>query len=253
MSDRLLVVSATLLEVAPSLLRETGVAYEGVGLPGSLIEGSTCDFLITGVGQLLCGVHLTRALATGRYTQVLQVGIGGSFEPSLGRGAVAVVVEEALADLGAEDNGAFLDIFHMGLLKRDEMPFSDGVLSAPVIELLTLKDLPRVRSVTVNRVLSEERSIAWVRSQYRPQVVNMEGAALFYSCLLVGISFVSLRAISDMVGPRDKSSWDIPGAVGALDRVVEPLVNELTAGFGGGVSRSVGASIQQDPLVSGSR
>jgi hypothetical protein len=34
---------------------------------------------------------------------------------------------------------------------------------------------------------------------------------------------------------------------------VEPLVNELTAGFGGGVSCSVGASIQQDPLVSGAR
>lgn len=235
MSDRLLVVSATLLEVAPSLLRETGIAHEGAGPPGSLIEGSTCDFLITGVGQLLCGVHLTRALATGTYTQVLQVGIGGSFDPSLHRGTVVVVEEEALADLGAEDNGSFLDIFQMGLLKRDETPFRGGVLSSPVLELLTLKDLRRVRSVTVNRVLSEERSIAWVRSEYRPQVVNMEGAALFYSCLLAGISFVSLRAISDMVGPRDKSSWDIPGAVFALDRVVEPLVNELNAGFGGGV------------------
>ena len=91
MSDRLLVVSATLLEVAPSLLRETGIAHEGAGPPGSLIEGSTGDFLITGVGQLLCGVHLTRALATGTYTQVLQVGIGGSFDPSLHRGTVVVV------------------------------------------------------------------------------------------------------------------------------------------------------------------
>lgn len=230
MSDRLLVTSATLLEVAPSLLRETGVSHQGVGVPGTLIQGSRCDFLITGVGQLLCGVHLTRTLATGQYSQVLQAGVGGSFDVSLGRGTVVVVDEEVLADLGAEDNGSFLDIFHMGLLKRDEAPFGDGVLGSRVPQLLALKGLPRVRSVTVNRVLSEARSIEWVRAQYRPQVVNMEGAALFYSCLTAGIPFVSLRAISDMVGPRDKSSWDIPGAVFALDRVLEPLLCELNEG-----------------------
>lgn len=230
MVSKILVVAATTLEISPTLSRETGAHCEGVGSPGTLHKGQSADFLISGVGQMLCGIHVARALSSGGYTQVIQAGIGGSFSAALPKGTVVVVGEEFLVDLGAEDNGTFLDLFDMGLLRREDPPFTEGALVAPTLDLKVCSRLPRVRSATVNRVLSEQRSIDWVQRRFSPDVVNMEGAALFYACLSAGVPFVSIRAISDMVGPRDKSAWDIPGAVRALNTELAELLDEGTRG-----------------------
>ena len=221
-----LVVSSTLFEVAESLKREVEVSGDGMGTPGTVLEGKRCDFLITGVGQVACAAHLTRTLARRPYERVIQAGIAGSFSSDTPIGSVALVGEEAFGDLGAEDHGSFLDLFDMGLLKRSAHPFTDQFLVAPTVELPCFFGLPRVRSVTVNRVLSESQSIAWIRERYAPQIVNMEGAALFYVALLEKVPFVALRAISDMVGPRDKSAWKIPEAISALDGVLARVIEE---------------------------
>ena len=223
---RTLVVSATLLEIAPSVEREVGRNVDGVGAAGTVLRGKGCDFLITGVGQVACATHLSRTLATGSYDRVVQAGIAGSFTPKLPIGSVAVVTEEGFGDLGAENHGGFLDLFDMGLMKEGDSPFTDRFLRAPDVKLSSLSQLPRVRSVTVNRVLSEPHSISWVRDRYSPQIVNMEGAAFFYAALLHKIPFVSLRSVSDMVGPRDKGAWKIPEAVAALEGVLSRVIPE---------------------------
>lgn len=227
MNPSTLIVTATALEISPCIVRETGTVIEGFGKAGTLLSGPRCDILVSGVGQLQCAFHLGRALSTHRYERVLQAGIGGSFVESLPLGSVAVVGEEVLGDLGAEDRGSFVDLFDMGLLAEGEFPFAGKCLSAPVVELAALRSLPRVRSLTVNRVLGEPHSIAWAEKRYSPQVVNMEGAALFYACLQQRIPFLALRSISDRVGPRDKNSWDIPGAVSSLDRVLRLALPEF--------------------------
>lgn len=226
-----LVVSATSLEVAPLIQREVGLRVEGAGTPGTLLSGERCDILITGVGQVACAAHVSRALMRGGYTRALQAGIAGSFTHDLPIGTVAVVSEEGFADLGAESHGGFLDLFEMGLMREDVPPFSGRFLVAPPFEATALPDLPRVRSVTVNRVLSEPHSITWVRDRYTPSLVNMEGAAFFYVALLQQVPFIALRSVSDMVGPRDKGAWRIPEAVAALDQV---LARALGQSWGGG-------------------
>ncbi len=223
---RTLVVSATALEVAPLIEREVGSRLDGVGTPGTLLSGARCDILITGVGQVACAAHVSRALMSGKYARALQAGIAGSFTLDIPIGSVAVVAEEGFADLGAESHGSFLDLFEMGLLREDVAPFSGRFLVAPTFEGASLAGLPRVRSVTVNRVLSEAHSIAWVRERYSPSLINMEGAAFFYVSLLYNVPFVALRAVSDMVGPRDKGAWRIAEAVAALDGVLSRVVGE---------------------------
>lgn len=222
-----LIVSATALEVAPLVERETGTRLEGMGEPGSLVQGNRSDFLITGVGQVACAAHLSRLLmGSKKYSRVVQAGIAGSFTPEIPIGSVAVVSEEGFADVGAESHGGFLDLFDMGLLREDAHPFSGRFLVAPAVELPSLGGLPRVRSITVNRVLSEPHSIAWARDRYSPSLVNMEGAAFFYVALLHQVPFLELRSVSDMVGPRDKSAWRIAEAVDALDGVLTRVVGE---------------------------
>jgi futalosine hydrolase len=171
-------------------------------------------------------VHLAELLSAQSYDLVLHVGIAGSFTEQLSKRAAVVVMREAFADLGAEDNGGFLSIQQMGLLSPDEPPFVGGHLHAPPVVLQALSRLPRVSSVTVNRVLSEKTSIEWVQSSFAPDVVAMEGAALFYVLLRRGIPFVSLRTISDVVGPRTKSDWDIPGAVAVLNDLLAEALSD---------------------------
>ena len=224
---KVLLVSATLIEIAPVLSRLGHPVPPGerLGVAGMCIHTDRCDVLITGVGQLQCAVHVTNALAAEAYDVVVHAGIAGSFTPTYGKRAVVMVEEECLADLGAETGGeanveaggGWTDIGDMGLLPPDQPPFTEGRLRASRAWAPTALDLPFARSATVNRVLGEPRSIDWVRSRYSPDIVNMEGAALFHACLVRNVPFVALRAISDMVGSADRATWDVPGAIEALN------------------------------------
>jgi futalosine hydrolase len=221
-----LLVTATAFELEPALsfFNCHASATGGLGVPGTVVESESFDCLVTGVGQLQCAAHLMSQLAEKSYRFVLQAGIAGSFSSLYPKGSVVRVVEEGLGDFGAEADGGFIDVVDMGLLPTEGTPFKGGVLSANEPSFVQALNLPAVRSITVNRTLAEPKSIEWVRQRYSPDIVNMEGAALFYVCRLKGVPFIQLRAISDMVGPRDKASWDIPGATKALcERVIELL------------------------------
>lgn len=226
MSDKLLVVTATAFELQPTLLEfgATESQARGLGVAGSLLHFSAFDCLVTGVGQLQCAFHLTALLCTTRYRQVIQAGLAGSFKSAYSKGSVVVVGEEVLGDFGAESDSGYLDIGDMGLLPPEQAPFTRGVLRNPNVAGAEHNSLPVVRSVTVNRTLGTPQTIAWISGRYAPDVVNMEGAALFYTCLGLGVPFMELRAISDMVGPRDKTAWDIPGAVKALNKTLTSLL-----------------------------
>lgn len=226
MKDKVLLIAATGFEVEPTLTHFGCLApqMQGVSVPGACVEGELFDCVVTGVGQLQCAAQLLARLHVRRYSFVIQAGIAGSFSPKYPKGTVVRVTEERCGDFGAEAQGSFLDMSDMGFLPLTH-PFSkDGTLRAVEPACASTLNLPAVRSVTVNRTLGEARSIEWVTRRFAPDVVNMEGAALFYVCLLAGVACIELRAISDAVGPRDTSTWDIPGAVRALNsRVIELL------------------------------
>lgn len=230
--QKILLVTATGFEIQPTLdfFGCSAPSLKGLGAPGAFVETAAFDCLVTGVGQLQCAAHLMSRLSVAKYSFVLQAGVAGSFSPRYPKRAVVVVGEELLGDCGAEAGDGFLEIGEMGLLPNDGSPFSNGVLRAVQPAQVGLLGLPSVRSVTVNRTLAHSQSISWITRRFSPDIVNMEGAALFYVCLLKGVPCIQLRAISDMVGPRDRATWDIPGAVEALNSKVIFLIQSGGAG-----------------------
>lgn len=226
---RLLLVAATCLEIKP-LLGMFGLPSESaISCDPALYRGTeSLDLLVTGVGQLQTAYHLGVALHEVRYSAAINIGIAGSFRAELPHCAVVQVVQEELADLGAEDGQEFLDLFELKLLRADAAPFRDKRLHSSSWTLESLAGIPKVRSITVNRVLGCDQSIAQMRARYDPDVVNMEGAAFFYSCGAAQVPSLAIRAISDIVGPRDKSSWDIPGSVRSVCTRAEKVIAELT-------------------------
>jgi len=170
----------------------------------------------------------SRVLAGRSYDLALNAGVCGAFDRSLPLGAVVHVVSDRLPELGAEDGDRFLSIHDLQLLGEDEFPFRGGALvNATPPASATLSALPAVTGITVNRVHGHESSIAATTARLAPQVESMEGAAFMYACLIHGVPFAQVRAVSNIVERRNRSAWKLREAIDSLDQALARLLDEL--------------------------
>jgi futalosine hydrolase len=214
---RVLVVVATAAEVGPFVAGLTRVVEAGPRVTRYKAAAHDIDVLISGVGMVATASWCSRLLASERFDLALNLGICGSFRTAIVPGTVVHVVSDRLAELGAEDGDRFLTIQQMGLLRDDEFPFKGGRLindSPPPIA--SLANLPSVDGITVSTVHGNEGSIAGVTERFRPDVESMEGAAFMYSCLIHGVPFAQVRAVSNIVERRNRSAWKLHEAIAAL-------------------------------------
>lgn len=175
------------------------------------------EICITGVGLMAATFSLTRALMKSRYDLVLQAGVAGSFDARLPPGSLAVVEKEFLGDLGAEDHTLFKDLFELGLCAENEFPFQQKALINP-FSFLPFKNLPpAVDAITVQTVSGHAPTIAARTGKLKVALESMEGAALHYVCLQLGVPFLQLRAVSNFVEPRNRSNWQLPLAIRNLN------------------------------------
>jgi futalosine hydrolase len=213
---RILIVSATAMEAASlkSIVRSRC--------------GHDVDVLVTGVGMVATAAWTSRALTQSRYDLAFNVGVCGSFDAGLRPGTVVHVVSDQISELGAEDDRTFLTIQHLGLLGPDEKPFSNGLLvnSTPP-DNAALRKLPGVRGITVNTVHGNRESIAAVSERCNPQVESMEGAAFMYACLIHGLPFAQVRAVSNIVESRNRAAWRISEAIANLEKVATEILDHV--------------------------
>jgi futalosine hydrolase len=201
------------------------------------------EFLATGIGSIATAHSLMRHIGRRRPDIIIQAGISGRFPDKVrGRvrpadevseakppGEVMVVREEILADLGVWEGNRFNTIFDLNLKGRNELPFSNGLLINPYEKLLGLPALEQVRGITVNEITTDKARMGWYQQNMDPVVESMEGAALHYICLEEDIAFLQLRSVSNHIGERDKTKWDIPTAIGRLNESLIRLLQELDA------------------------
>ncbi len=211
---RILIVSATTAEIdsyASQLTSRAGV-----------------DVLVTGVGMVATAARCAQALALERYDVALNLGVCGSFDRALSPGTVVHVVRDRIAELGAEDGERFLTIHDLQLLDDDEFPFRAGRLvnDAPPATA-ALDALLVVEGITVNTVHGNDRSIDEVARRFRPQVESMEGAAFMYACLVQGVRFAQVRAVSNIVERRNRDAWKLKEAIDNLGVAAVDIVRAL--------------------------
>jgi len=61
----------------------------------------------------------------------------------------------------------------------------------------------------------------------------MEGAAFMFACLVHGVSFAQVRAVSNIVERRNRSAWKLPEAVEALSASLLAIVDYAARGGAG--------------------
>ncbi|HSB94147.1 MAG TPA: futalosine hydrolase [Flavitalea sp.] len=197
-------------------------------IKGKATRQGIVEYLISGVGTVQTTYALTKRLTGDIPDFIIAAGIGGGFSREIPLGTVFQVRSEVFADLGVKEASGWTDIFQLGLADRDAPPFADGRLFNPA-PAMNISAVPGV-GCTVNEVTTDPRRVETIEKLYSPTVESMEGAALHYVCVQEGIPFIHLRAISNMVGERDKQRWEMKGALEklgiAIDETIETLITQ---------------------------
>ena len=224
---RMLVAAATAMEVAPFVAKLGDAIARGPRVNSYTGAAHQIDVLVAGVGMVATATWCARTLAKTRYDLALNLGVCGAFDRALAPGQTVHVVTDRIAELGAEADDGFLPIHELGLLGENEAPFSGGELvNASPPQNAALSRLPVVRGITVNTVHGVAQSIDDVTSRFRPDVESMEGAAFMYACLTQGLPFAQVRAVSNYVEPRDRSTWKLAEAIDRLARTALSIVEQ---------------------------
>lgn len=215
----IMLVAATMPEIAPTLdwLQKKEFQLKG---------GFAVKPVITGIGSMQTTYKLTEAILQHKPQALLQAGIGGSFSLTCPPGSLTIVQEESLGDLGVEENGIFKDVFDMNLQQAGAFPFTDNALLNPYTSHWAHLELPFVKSVTINEITTSSERIKMLQQKYAAIVESMEGAAFHYVALQQQIPFLQLRAISNMVGERDKKNWLMKESIALLNQQVMNVLQE---------------------------
>jgi len=203
-----LIVAATEMEIAPFLK-----------------ENNKTDILITGVGIPATVFHLTKKLIEKKYDFVIQAGIGGTFTDSLNLGEVVLIKKDTFADLGINEKGNFKTLFEIRFLDDNDFPYTEGWLVNN--SLLKKNNLPIVNAITINKITDDHLQIKNIQQKFSAQIESMEGAAFHYVCLQQKINFLQIRSISNVVGERDKTKWQMKTAVENLNKELLKIIQNL--------------------------
>lgn len=225
---RVLVVTAVAAEADSVVAGLTGFERREVPpLPGgrTLTAGTTgggalVDVLAGGVGPAAVAAATATALAVGDpYDLVVSAGIGGGFAPHAPLGSVVVADAMVAADLGADTPDGFLAVEELGFGRgvhlppaelRARMAVATGAVLAPVL--------------TVSTVTGTAARTAELTARHpRAAAEGMEGFGVAEAAAGYALPCAELRAISNVVGPRDRDAWRIGAALESLRRAVTLL------------------------------
>ncbi|GAA3386551.1 futalosine hydrolase [Cryptosporangium minutisporangium] len=179
--------------------------------------------LAGGVGPVAAAVSTAMALASGEYDLVVSAGLAGGFAGRAPIGSVVVADTVRWADLGADTEEGFLDLTGLGLAGGDVLSATGGrwvtdALGAAGVPALTGEVL------TLATMTGTDRRGAELATVHPTAVAEaMEGYGVAWAARAAGVRWAELRAVSNLIGRRDRSAWDIPAAFDALRRAISAL------------------------------
>jgi futalosine hydrolase len=203
----ILVVAATEFEIAPFIQAGNGVETLvcGVGIPATVYE-------------------LTKKLIERKYDLVIQAGIAGSFSKKIKKGEVVAVDQDVFGDIGVAGKKKFKTLFQAGFGNANEFPFTNGWL---VNSKIPETGLRKVKAVTINKISGRKKQTKLLQKMFAAEVESMEGAAFHFVCLQQNVPFLQLRSISNVVGERDKTKWEIENAIEQLNLELIKLADQF--------------------------
>ncbi|WP_027085743.1 futalosine hydrolase [Cohnella panacarvi] len=183
---------------------------------------------LAGVGPVAAAISTTTALLSGEYRLVISSGIAGGFEGRAEIGDVVVATEIVAADLGVETPEGFSSVDELGFgtsRVQADIPEAGRVVSALSAGGIQTSYGP---IVTVNTATGTAGTAARLAARVAGVIAEgMEGYGVAAAAQARGVPALEIRAISNRVGPRDRSAWRIGDAL----RSLEAAFDQLTEGW----------------------
>lgn len=235
------------ISICAATKAELSLIQEHRSLEGATDSRHEFQYCLTGVGMLQSCFYIQQHVCRHHPELLLQIGIAGCFDEKIPLGAVMAVEREYLGSLGVVENGQRLranrdpveqwrDIFDLGLQDASKAPFDQKALINPYIQdwtWLTDIGVRPAQSLTVDEITSSPVRMRTLMEHYRlagsDQAVleSMEGASLHFNALQYKIPFLQLRGISNYVGQRDKSKWQIQLALKEVTQAALQVIDRL--------------------------
>lgn len=212
---KILLCAATEMEIAPTIQFLNTHRFDGI------------EILITGPGLMNTTYALTKSVLVNRPDLIIQAGIAGTFESKQALGIVVAVKSEAVGDLGVKEETGFKSLFDLKLAGDNLYPWKNGVLTNES-EFIESSGLPIVKAVTVNEISTNVSIINYYRHQLNAEIESMEGAALHYVGLMEKIPFLQIRSLSNFIGERDKTKWQMEEAIASLNNKLQELLTKYS-------------------------
>jgi futalosine hydrolase len=210
------------------ILVMTAVSIERDAVLRGLRGDSRFDVLVAGVGPVAAAVSTATALATVEYGLVLSAGIGGGFTGRAEVGSLVVADEIVAADLGAQTPEGFRSLDELGFgstrirVDADLVTRVAGALHAAGLPVTTGPVL------TMSTVTGTAETAAELAARVpRATAEAMEGFGVAAVAHDRGVPILEIRAISNLVGPRDRAAWRISEALDALEAASTVLLEVL--------------------------
>lgn len=202
----------------------TSVSAERDAVLRGLNSDPRFEVMVVGVGSVVAAVNTSRALATAEYCLVICAGIGGGFSGKAEVGSLVVANEIVVADLGAETLEGFNSMEELGFgFTRIQ---TDSNLVERVTKALQMAKLPTNAGpvLTVSTVTGTAETAIELAARIPGATAEaMEGFGVGFAALDRAVPVLEIRAISNMVGPRDRSAWRIKEALNVLEAACSVL------------------------------
>ncbi len=207
------------------ILVMTAVKAEKDAVSRGLRGNERFDVMLAGVGPAAAAANTAIALREdGPYALVVSAGIAGGFEGVAEIGDVVVSTAIVAGDLGAETPEGFRGVDELGFgSTRVEVDAAWTHQAAEAIAAggLTVRAGPIVTvSTATGTAATAARHAARI-----PGVAaeGMEGYGVAAAGAALGVPALEIRAISNRVGPRDRSAWRIGDALASLEAAFATL------------------------------
>ena len=218
-------MSAFLAQYPPN---QEQVTRTGVRILSGRIDKTPYSLAFTGVGVFNTASTLTLLLERLTPSVILQTGIAGVFEKSgYGLGDIGLADREHYIHTGIADGNTEADPLPFDLI-RDQPSTRKGIYHFEHELLLSAYDrlirefgasptaICKGPFITVSGITGGSGRADELYSAFTPVMEAMEGAAAAHIAALYRTSFLEVRSASNFVGEREKSKWDIPGAINRM-------------------------------------
>jgi futalosine hydrolase len=178
----------------------------------------TIDVVAVGVGPAAAAAGTAWRLARTPYDLVVSAGVAGGMPGRAEVGDVVIATRSVAADLGADSPDGFIPISRLGF--GDDAIDADPALKHP--------DAVVGSVLTVSTATGTAPGLDELTRRHPDAVAEaMEGFGVASAARLAGIRFAEIRTVSNLVGPRNRSTWRLTRALAALRDAARTVTEDL--------------------------